>query len=238
MAVTRQQYFFYRNHLWVPLLVFAILSACLMGLGADQWLADRIYAAEGHAWTLQSSAFTQRWIHEGGRQASKLAWFAVALCWLTALVQKPLRPWRTPLAFLLLSTLLATALVGAMKRGTHMDCPWDLLRYGGQKAYYGLFARRPMGLGSAGCFPAGHASAGYAWVALYFFFLSTRPQWRWWGLGVALGVGMVFGITQQLRGAHFLSHDAWALMVCWLVALSLHRLMLVPRIGVLQAGAA
>ena len=40
---------------------------------------------------------------------------------------------------------------------------------------------------------------------------------------------MMFGIAQQLRGAHFLSHDLWALMLCWLVALAMHRVMLVPR---------
>ena len=129
----------------------------------------------------------------------------------------------------------ATALVAAMKRGTHMDCPWDLLRYGGEKAYYGLFTRRPPGLGGAGCFPAGHASAGYAWVALYFFLLATRPRWRWWGLGLPLASGLVFGIAQQLRGAHFLSHDVWSLMLCWLVALSLYRLMLVPRMRAVPA---
>lgn len=228
---------FYRHHLWLPLAAFTVLSALLMGLGADQWLADVIYAAGGHAWALQSSPLVQGVIHEGGRQASKWAWYAVVVCLLIALVHRPLWSWRIPLAYLLLSTLLSTALVAAMKRGTHMDCPWDLLRYGGEKAYYGLFVQRPVGMGSAGCFPAGHASAGYAWVALYFFFLATRPQWRWWGLACALVAGLVFGIAQQLRGAHFLSHDLWALMLCWLVALSLHRLMLVPRLRAMRRSA-
>ena len=225
---------FYWQHLWLPLLACAALSVLLMGLGADQWLADWLYAWQGHAWALQSSPLVQGVIHEGGRQASKWAWYAVAMGLLLALLHRPLAAWRWPLAYLLASTLLATALVAAMKRGTHMDCPWDLLRYGGEKPFYGLFTRRPMGLASAGCFPAGHASAGYAWVALYFFFLATRPRWRWWGLGCALAAGLVFGIAQQLRGAHFLSHDAWALMVCWLVALSLYRLLLVPRVRALQ----
>ena len=220
---------FYQQHLWLPLAAFAVLSVLLMGLGVDQWLADQIYAAGGHTWALQSSPLVEGIIHEGGRQASKWAWIAVAMCLLLALVYRPFASWRVPLAYLLLSTLLATTLVAIVKRGTHMDCPWDLLRYGGEKAYYGLFSRRPVGMGSAGCFPAGHASAGYAWVALYFFFLATRPRWRWVGLGAAMALGLLFGIAQQLRGAHFLSHDLWALMLCWLVALSLHRVMLVPR---------
>ena len=226
---------FHQQHLWWPLVAFTIASLLLMGLGLDQWLADRIYVLGGHAWALQSSHVTEVLIHEGGRQLSQFVWVGVALCLLLALVHKSGSQWRRPLTYLLLSTLLATALVGIMKRATHMDCPWDLLRYGGEKAYYGLFTRRPPGLGGAGCFPAGHASAGYAWVALYFFLLATRPRWRWWGLGLPLASGLVFGIAQQLRGAHFLSHDVWSLMLCWLVALSLYRLMLVPRMRAVPA---
>jgi membrane-associated PAP2 superfamily phosphatase len=39
----------------------------------------------------------------------------------------------------------------------------------------------------------------------------------------------VFGIDQQLRGAHFLSHDLFTAMICWAVALGLSRWMLRPR---------
>jgi membrane-associated PAP2 superfamily phosphatase len=45
-------------------------------------------------------------------------------------------------------------------------------------------------------------------------------------LGFALGLGGVFGLAQQLRGAHFLSHDVWTLMICWLIALALYLPML------------
>ena len=79
------------------------------------------------------------------------------------------------------------------------------------------------------CFPAGHASAGYAWVALYFFFLATRPAWRWRGLAIGLATGAVFGISQQLRGAHFLSHDIFAMIICWGVALGSYY-MLYPAV--------
>src|SRR5687768_684825 len=52
-----------RSHLWQPLSVFALLSWVLMGLGGDQWLADRLFALQGHAWTLQSSPFLQQALH-------------------------------------------------------------------------------------------------------------------------------------------------------------------------------
>ena len=214
-----------RLHLWQPLSAFVLLSWLLMGMGGDGWLADQWFAMQGHAWTLQSSPFLQEVLHAGGRAASKMAWYAVLSLWLLSLGVNRMRALRMPLAYLLISTLLATALVGWMKRWTHMDCPWDLLRYGGDKTYYGLFARLPAGVRAGSCFPAGHASAGYAWVALYFFFERTWPALRRWGLGFGLAAGMTFGLAQQLRGAHFLSHDLWALAISWLVALALHRLM-------------
>ena len=224
---------FHRQHSWAPLGVLTAMSIALMGLHADQWLADRLFALQGNAWNLQSGYVTQDLLHAGGRQLVKYAWFSVLAVMLVSFMHSHMAKWRWPLAYLLLSTLLATALVSVMKRWTHVDCPWDLVRYGGDKAYYGLFAARPLGLGSSGCFPAGHASAGYAWVALYFFMLATRPRLRWWGLGVGLVLGLVFGIAQQLRGAHFLSHDLAALLVCWFSALSLYCWMLAPRQHVL-----
>jgi len=217
---------FNRQHLWIPLSMAALMSALLMGLHGDQWLADRIYAWEGGAWSLRSGYLTQDVLHAAGRQASKNLWFALALMTACSFFIPPIKSWRMPLLYLLLATGLSTAVVGLLKRFTDMDCPWDLLRYGGEHAYYGLFSPRPAMLGHAKCFPAGHASAGYAWVALYFFCLRVQPRWRWWGLGLALAVGLVFGVAQQLRGAHFLSHDLWSLMACWLTALWLYLLML------------
>ena len=34
-------------------------------------------------------------------------------------------------------------------------------------------------------------------------------------------LGLVFGIGQQLRGAHFVSHDVWTLGLCWFIATTL-----------------
>jgi membrane-associated PAP2 superfamily phosphatase len=126
------------------------------------------------------------------------------------------------------SVTLATLAVSLLKSLTRMDCPWDLLRYGGTRPFIGMFEARH-GLAASGCFPAGHASAGYAWVALYFAALAARPAWRWAGLAIGLAGGALFGVSQQLRGAHFLSHDLWSLATCWLVALALYLLMLRGR---------
>ena len=216
--------FLLRHALW-PLLALAALSALSMGLGADFWLADRLYALQGGHWALQNAYLTEHVIHRFGRDVSTAAWLGVFAFWLFARSRPALAEWRRPLAYLLLATLLAVSLVSGLKSLTNMDCPWDLSRYGGDVAFYGLFDARPPGLDRGVCFPAGHASGGYAWVALYFFFLQLRPRLRWRGLAVGLGVGLLFGISQQLRGAHFFSHDVWTLAISWFVALALYLAM-------------
>ncbi len=53
---------------------------------------------------------------------------------------------------------------------------------------------------------------------------------------IGLVAGLIFGISQQLRGAHFLSHDLWSLTICWLVALGFFYLFFVsPAVRVVSA---
>jgi len=219
---------FLRHHLGWPLLVVLATSAVLMVGGGDQWLADQLYRMEGHHWLLQNAWATSQLIHKGGKWLSAAATLlAIVLCF-HAWRHERAAAWRWPLLYLVLAVALGTGVVSLLKSLTNMDCPWDLARYGGLREYVGLFAPRPHGMPRGVCFPAGHSSAGFAWVSLYFFALLVRPAWRWRGLAVGLVAGGVFGAAQQLRGAHFLSHDLWTLATCWTVSLLLF--LLVRRI--------
>lgn len=220
---------FLARHAGWPLLAFVFATVLLIPLRGDLWLADRLYAWEGHRWSLQQGFITQHLVHVMGKRLSTLGWYCVALLLIASGSFPRLKAWRRPLFFLLLATALSTAAVGTLKLWTDMDCPWDMARYGGSRPFIDLFTARPALLPRASCFPAGHASAGYAWVALYFFFLATQSRLRWLGLGTGLAVGLLFGFAQQLRGAHFLSHDLWTLAVCWSIALLLYAWLLVPR---------
>ncbi|RDZ27544.1 phosphatase PAP2 family protein [Lysobacter silvisoli] len=215
---------FHLHHLWLPLVGFATVLALLALLQGDAWWADRLYAWQGGHWALRNAYLTQTLIHLGGRDLSTAAWLAVALAWLVAWRRPALARLRWPLAYLALATLLATAAVAWLKSWSNMDCPWDLLRYGGDRPYVGLLALRPVGLSRGVCFPAGHASGGYAWMSLYFFALTLRPRLRYWGLAVGVGAGLLFGFSQQLRGAHFLSHDVWTAALCWMTVLGVYLL--------------
>lgn len=208
----------------MPWLAALLVSWALMSAGGDQWLADQFYRLEGHQWALQNAWITTHLIHKAGKWLSAFATLLALVACFHAWRHARWRSWRWPLLYLVLAVALGTGMVSLLKSLTHMDCPWDLTRYGGLREYVGLFTPRPADMPRGMCFPAGHASAGYAWVSLYFFALMVRPAWRWRGLAVGLLAGAVFGFAQQLRGAHFLSHDLWTLVTCWTVALGLYLL--------------
>ena len=191
-------------------------------LKLDLGFADLLYSAQGGQWALKKAFVTEHLLHVAGRNVVAAAWVLVLLA-LAATWWKPQwRSWRRPLAGLALSVLLSTVLVSSLKAFSSVDCPWDLVRYGGDRAYVDIFAALMASTPHRGCFPAGHASAGYAWVALFFFFQTVRPAWRWRGLTAGLALGMVFGLSQQLRGAHFFSHDLWTAGLCWLAAVAVY----------------
>lgn len=208
------------THVMAPALVLAVGTGLLMFGGGDMWLAKQVYALQGGAWTLRHDLVTEGLIHRGGRLLSGLAWLGLLLfllgSWLTG---RGVR-WRRTAGYLVLSVLCSVVLVTGLKRTLVMDCAWSVAGLGGTRSHLTLLDQRPAAYPPDHCFPAAHASVGYAWLALYFagFGFGSRRT-RWIGLAIGLGAGLVFGIGQQFRGAHFASHDLWSAMICWATAL-------------------
>ena len=116
---------------------------------------------------------------------------------------------------LALTPLLALVTVSSIKLHSLTSCPWDLREFGGVATYASHWALGLADGGNGGCFPAGHASAGFAFVAGFFVFRHTMPRLATrWLLG-ALLAGLALGLAQQVRGAHFMSHTLWTAWICW-----------------------
>lgn len=217
---------FWLTHLVVPAAVFGLIAAILASSNLDLLLADRLYALQGGAWSLKEHFATSVVLHRWGRNVLALFWLSIVIAALAATWSVRLRPYRRGLWYLALVMAAAPGLVNLLKGITHVDCPWDLERYGGAVPYVPLFASHPGTFRYGQCFPAAHASGGFALVGLYFFARRYAPGTRWVALGIGLLVGTIYGFAQQLRGAHFLSHDFWALAVCWVTALLLAQWLL------------
>jgi len=196
--------------------------AALFGLllwdasGMDLPLAFAFGAADGFA--LRHHWFLVQVLHEGAKTVTWL--FVVFLC---IAVVWPVRP-LTALPFarrvqLVATALLAWSTVATIKASSATSCPWDLQLFGGVARYVSHWAgwRTPDG-GGGRCFPAGHATTGFAFVGGYFALRHHLPRLAIAWLGAALASGLVLGVGQQLRGAHFMSHTLWTAWLCWMVA--------------------
>jgi membrane-associated PAP2 superfamily phosphatase len=121
-------------------------------------------------------------------------------------------------AQLALTTLAALLAISTIKLYSHTSCPWDLQEFGGTATYVSHWAWGLRDGGSGGCFPAGHASGGFAFLGGFFVFRHGLPETarRW--LAGALLAGLVMGLAQQVRGAHYMSHTLWTAWLCWAAA--------------------
>jgi membrane-associated PAP2 superfamily phosphatase len=192
------------------------------GLGLDMALAAPWGGPGGFA--LRDDWWLSKIMHEGARALAWLVFLALAAgIW---------RPWGVLASLplnarvrLFLSVLAALLSVTLLKGLSHTSCPWDLQAFGGSAAYVSHWALGQRDGGGGHCFPAGHASAGFAFVAAYFGLRSAGSPSARWVLGAALLVGTVLGLSQQVRGAHFMSHTLWTAWLSWSMGGVAHFLM-------------
>ena len=219
---------FWRNHLYIPLCIFVFAAVSFVLGDIDIWLADKFYALEGGTWALKNAWVTSTLIHQTGKKLSLLIAAIILATLAFSYISKYLRQYRRELAYLLLAAGGGSVLISILKNISHVSCVWDFSRYGGTLEYTDVYIQI-LNMRGDNCFPAGHASGGYAWLAFYFLGVYKQSTWRWAGLSFALGVGLIFGISQQLRGAHFITHDFWTLVICWFFSLLVFKVMLLDK---------
>lgn len=207
---------------WIIVGLLAGLLALFEFTSLDLWLQDHFYDSATQRWVVDAKEPVGRAVFYNGPKA--LVWI-IALTALT-LAAGPAR-WRERgqlnrrglwLAVLVIATV--PALAGLGKKYTNVFCPSEIRRYGGDVAYAKLcepFPANDRPARRGGCFPAGHASGGFALLGL----LAVRASRRWRQGVVALGLGLGWwmGLYQMLKGAHYLSHTLTTMLVAWLVVL-------------------
>ncbi len=202
---------------WVTLSLFA-LALAWDASGLDLPLARLAGSAGGFPW--RDHWLLAGVLHEGGRA---LAWLlALGLCLAVWWPMGPMkRTGEVERLQLAVSMLLGALAVSLLKAGSGTSCPWELSEFGGLVPYASHWSLRPDG-GSGHCFPAGHASSGFSFVGGYFAFRRSAPRLARLWFAVAAGAGLLLGLAQQWRGAHFMSPTLWSAALCWSVAHAVH----------------
>lgn len=215
---------FFYIHAVYPFALLVVLSAAIHFFDIDRLVADYFYGLQGNSWAWKGSWLAERVLHQGGRSLSLLIALVAFIAMLLAYTCERFNRHQKALLYLFCAAGGSSLLVSIFKALLAVSCPWEFARYGGQLPYHSVIEQLMLRNG-AGCFPAAHASAGYAWVAVYFVGCIYASRWRWAGLVGALLFGLVLGVAQQVRGAHFISHDLWTLAVCWFYCLGLYLYM-------------
>jgi membrane-associated PAP2 superfamily phosphatase len=175
-------------------------------------------AGSAHGFPLRDHWLLATLLHEGGRRLSWAVAFVlcVGVWWPMGSLQALDWPRRLQLAA---GSLAAASFVATLKSVSATSCPWDLREFGGLAQHLGHWHGFWQADGGTGrCFPAGHASAGFGFLAGWFAWRPVDPvRARRWLAGALLS-GLVLGLAQQWRGAHFMSHTLWSGWLCWNVA--------------------
>ena len=152
-------------------------------------------------------------LHQGGRA---LGWVVMGL--LVLQLWRPL-PFARNLAlrdrlWWLATSVLCLLLIFLVKHLSLTSCPWSLIEFGGTAQYVTHWRWGTPDSGGGGCFPSGHASAAFSFLAGYFALRQAHPVAAWCWLASVVVLGAVFGAGQTLRGAHYPSHTLWTAWIC------------------------
>ncbi len=206
--------------------VAALLTMLWELSGLDTQVMQLIGTPRGFA--LQHAWWLERVLHEGLRQAAT-GLFAALWVWALWPARAPSVPRRERLAVMVLASLSLLA-VNLIKNNSLTSCPWDWRLFGGVAEPVAHWRWGVADGGPGRCFPGGHASSAFAFIALCLPWLATpvgavrrtAVGFRW--LGGVLAVGLLAGAVQTLRGAHPPSHTLWTMLICGAIALAGWRL--------------
>lgn len=173
----------------------------------------------------------------------KTALYVLAGClflvWSASFFAERVVRYRLAAFYLLACFALVPLAANGLKAVTNIACPSEVAPFSGNLPHIGLFEPYPPGTAEGRhfrCWPAGHASGGFALLGLGFLGFSRRV---WIGFLPGLAVGWTMGLYQMAKGVHFLSHTLvtmfGALLICALLSVLARRLA--DRLGLKgQAG--
>jgi len=208
------------KHIQYSLLALLACTVCFEFTPLDIWVQDLFYNSGSQQWLLsiKGSPIRHFLLYDGPKKLLILFELSLLLSLLFFRKHSLVKQYHSGLLIVLLSLPLGPAVVSSLKGTTNVACPYALSQYGGDIPYIKIFERYPAGQQPSKqqrCFPAGHASGGFALMALYYLPQSRRCRRQ--VLYFAIGAGWLMGGYKMLLGHHFLSHTLISMILSWFV---------------------
>lgn len=186
--------------------------------GLDFWLQDKIYDSHAGTFPLMHNWLLQDVLHDGVKRVVIAVWLILLGVRLFTDRLHLDQLWRRGLNYFLITSTLIAGSIAFFKHHSHIFCPWDLQRYGGDQPFVPLIGHAKNTTRVGQCWPAGHVSTALSFLGAYFFLRDVNRRVALMVLTGVLALFLALAVAQTLRGAHFLSHNLWSLWWAWGVA--------------------
>ena len=192
----------------------------------DIFVQNFFYNFESKVWLIdKDEPILKFFLYDG----MKVFLILIAVAILFSLVflrkKKLIQEYKKGLIIVLLSAIFIPLMIGSLKAISNTPCPCNIVNFNGVYPDIKVFDSYPKDFvqpSKAKCWPAGHASGGFALMAFFFLFKTQLNKKR--ALGVALVVGWSMGLYKMLLGDHFLSHTIITMIMAWLIILIIVKL--------------
>ena len=188
---------------------------------SDIYIQSFFYNFESKTWLIDKNEPILKFFLYDGLKNLLLLFGLLILLSLIFLRKKSLvQEYKKGLIIVLLSAIFVPLIIGSLKAISNTPCPCNIVYFNGTYPDIKVFDSYPKDFiqtSKAKCWPAGHASGGFALMALFFLFKNPINQKL--ALGAALIVGWSMGTYKMLLGDHFLSHTIITMLMAWLIIL-------------------
>lgn len=208
-----------KKHILLSIIAFGVTLIWFETVSTDMSLQNLLFNNQNNTWLLHNPSKVVSFIfYDGIKILLVLSALAIIISLLIFNKTNLVHRYHQGLRIVLISLIVIPATVGALKDTTNVACPRDLVVYGGALPYVRVFESYPADKQpkeQQRCFPAGHASGGFALMSLYYLFHSNNNRRRALLFGVS--VGCLMGGYKMLIGHHFLSHTVVTMISAWLL---------------------
>ncbi|SFV59146.1 PAP2 family protein [hydrothermal vent metagenome] len=210
-------------------LLILIGSVLFFGVSdIDVKVQDLFYNFQTHSWILDSHKQPYKFLFYDGLKRLLIAIGIILLLLLLFFWKKDfLQPYKRGLLIVILSAIVVPVVVGGLKKETNMPCPKDEVHYGGLYPRTAVWQPYPLTFKkehpTTRCWPAGHASGGFALMSLFFLFRTKKNKII--ALLGGIATGWIMGLYKMIIGDHFFSHTFITMVLAWLLILLIVKLI-------------